>query len=180
MNLDFNLNYSFGDDLKEIPDDQGQFDQAIEYLKEQLEKESSQLELTKVHSKLGSLLRIRGRLDESLNHHLMAEKILDGLSEPRLAVLNKIRLASTFQFLKSYDQATEILKACINSIEGSPESSDIIDFAFQHLGKVYFDQREVEKAEVAFLKALEIRKVKGDQELVASTTQALNAIQKSD
>lgn len=52
---------------------------------------------------------------------------------------------------------------------------DIEDFLYQHMGKNKLDQGEYEEALAHFYKALEIRLVKNNSELIESTQLAIDA-----
>lgn len=176
MKQDFNLEYSFGDDLREIPKNPVQFDLAIEFLLKELNGDRGKLSLAKTHSKLGGLLRIRARVEESLNHHLQAQLLLDGLREPRLYLVNQIRLATAHQFAGSFSLAISILDRCIEEISGENELGDLLDFAHQHLGKVYLESGDHPLAEAHFESALDLRLIKNDQDLIRSSRIALDAL----
>ncbi|MDB1086371.1 tetratricopeptide repeat protein [Streptomyces sp. ACA25] len=63
-----------------------------------------------------------------------------------------------------YEQAQRLAQ------ERCPE---LIDYALQHLGKHRIDTGELDVAETLLMEALEIRREKGDPDLIASTEQTL-------
>lgn len=88
-----------------------------------------------------------------------------------------IRLGEAYKYdgqhqmaLHSFAQAEEILR----------ETNFLAyeDFLYQHQAKCYFELHDLEKAEVLFQKALEIRKKKGDELLIKSTGQVLEEVTK--
>ncbi len=176
MELPFKLTHSFDQNLREVPDEPDQFDKAIDHLLDQLKANNQGLALAIIHSKLGSLLRVRGRHDESLSHHLKAEELLGLLNEPRLRMINNIRSASAFQFLGSFSRAKGILEKCILEIGEDKALCDLLDFAHQHLGKIYFDLGDFSKAKLHLETALNIRLHKKDEHLIRSSQFALDVV----
>ena len=93
-------------------------------------------------------------------------------------LINRIRLANTFQWQKNFSKSNLIFNeieeelSCIE--KGSFKNYE--DFLFQHIGKNKFDQNNYEEALYYFNKAIMIRLEKGDQELIDSTNLAINTV----
>nr|WP_250886688.1 hypothetical protein [Bacillus sp. SM2101] len=58
------------------------------------------------------------------------------------------------------------------------EKDFYIDFALQHKGKCYLELNLLNEAEDCFIKALEIRKYKGNKSLIESTELAIQLVSK--
>ncbi|MCM3342127.1 hypothetical protein M3650_26765 [Paenibacillus sp. MER TA 81-3] len=91
--------------------------------------------------------------------------------------INRIRLANTYQWNKEFQKSNEILDVLVREFHNQADESlqDIEDFLYQHMGKNKFEQGEYEEAPAHFYKALEIRLVKNNSELIESTQLAIDA-----
>lgn len=170
----FNLEYLIGNDLREKPIDAEEYSAAIQFLERSIQNNSGTDEKGKVHSKLGSLLRIVGRHEESLFQHLKADEILK--HDPKARFINRIRMASAYQFLNQNDKALELLKKCLSDTGTDPVLSNLADYVHQHLGKVYFEMGALEQAIEQIGLALALRNAKGNEELVRSSKFALSKV----
>ncbi len=170
----FNLDYVFGDHLREKPVDLEEYTAAILVLERAIQDNVCAEEKGKVHSKLGSLLRIVGRNEESLRQHWKADEILK--DDPKARFINRIRMASAYQFLNQHDKALVLLEKCLSDIKADPALSSLADFVHQHLGKVYFEMGAMAMAIEHVELALALRLRKQDEALIRSSKFALSKV----
>lgn len=175
----YNMTYSFGDDLREHPEDDIAFKKGIDYLIKQFKQQDEVFEQAKLLSSIGAYQRIAGFLSASLQHLLKAKKLLEEGKHKRLYLINEIRLAHTFQFLKQFDQAQTCYQHIENYIAKHPSDQNLLHFVYQHKGKNYFDQQQYRLAEEFIDKALQLRKSLNDESLVESSAYALKIIREN-
>jgi len=170
------MNYFFGDDLKETPEDKAEFRKGIEFWKAKLISEDKVYEKSKLLSTIGVHLRIAGQLNESLTYLNKAEAILGTLPLSRTFVVNGIRIAQTLQALKRFNKSTLYFRDIEKLIEVNTQFSNLLHFVYQHQGKNYFDQQKYRLAKTYIERALAIRQQMNDADLIASSAFALNII----
>ncbi len=167
------MNYTIGDNLREIPDDREEFEKGIIFLEQKLADANTNLEKAKHLSKLGVLNRIIGNLDKSFQQLTDAQLIIRDLDNEKLYLVNEIRLATTLQFQGEFEVAEKIHSTLEQQIHANDRHHDLLDFIYQHKGKNYFEWGKLDLALVEFEKALSIRKIKGDETLIHSTEIAI-------
>jgi hypothetical protein len=77
---------------------------------------------------------------------------------------------------KEFLDAETGFRSVLEMAERHPELKEVEDFAWQHLGKLKFDEGDMKAATDCLNRALELRKKKGIKELIDSTEFALNII----
>lgn len=172
MTIPFNMNYSINNSLREVPENEHDFTQGLSFLENAI-RDSKGFERVKLLSKLGGFQRIIGELNQSLKFLTEAKNLLETFPDSRLSVINQLRLAQTYQFKDEHLRASEILDDLEIKAKSNPDTIDLLDFIYQHQGKNQFDQQHYETALSYFQKALDLRKRKGEQELIQSTILAL-------
>ncbi len=170
------MNYTIGDNLREVPDDPKEFEKGIIFLAQKLANATTNLEKAQYLSKLGTFNRIVGNLEISLQQHTDAQLIIRNLDNEKLYIVNEIRLATTLQFQGEFEAAEEIHTTLEHQIHTNDKHHDLLDFIHQHKGKNYFEWGKLGLALVEFEKALSIRKIKGDNALIHSTEIAIKKI----
>ncbi len=93
-------------------------------------------------------------------------------TNPQMEMVNYLRWGDVFRFEKRFDEAWDILKKA-EQILLANQFIDYQDFYLQHLGKLFFDKGEYEKALECFEKAHVLRIKKANPELISSTEFAL-------
>ncbi|BDA65879.1 hypothetical protein CAL7716_000450 [Calothrix sp. PCC 7716] len=91
-------------------------------------------------------------------------------------IVSMIRLAHVYQWQKQYAKSEELFKEAITLCQTKPEISTYLDFAYQHLGKCKFDQKQYEQALHYFEQAKQLRIKKSDSSLIESTQLAINIL----
>ncbi len=130
----------------------------------------------KALGQLGSLLRRISKLDEARQCFEQAIEVVQSNNlNQKYLLTNSIRLAHTYQWLEKFDLSNALFSEVIKNCLDSSNLKLYLDYAYQHAGKNYFDQKSYELALSYFNKALKIRLKKGNPELVTSTKIAINA-----
>ncbi len=167
------MNYTIGNNLREVPDDWEEFEKGIISLEKKLANANTNLEKAKYLSKLGTLNRIIGNLEISFTQLTDAQLIIRNLDNEKLYVVNEIRLATTLQFQGEFETAEKIHATLEHQIHSNDRHHDLLDFIHQHKGKNYYEWGKLALALTEFEKALSIRKIKGDEALIHSTEMAI-------
>ena len=143
----YNMHYTFGDDLRAHPEDIPDFKAGINYHIQQLKQEEHLKERCRLLSSIGINQAIAGLLEASLKHLLEAKKLLENSEHVQLYLINEIRLAQTYQFLKQFKKAEAIYQVIEVYIEKHPAHNNLLHVVYQHKGKNYFEQAEYALAE---------------------------------
>lgn len=171
--LPFDVSYSFDADLRETPHDRAVMAQAVAHLAAQLADLSPvSRERARTLGLVGVYARILG--DFATAHAALEEAcvVSERLGDRRLHLVNELRVAHVYQWQRRFD-ISDARFAALERCAADPELRPHLDFACQHAGKNLFDQGRYEEAERLFVQALELRRARGDQELIDSTLLAL-------
>lgn len=167
----YQSNHYIDESLSEQPINRKEF---FNYIKE-LENQNvdNDFEKGKLFSKIGGLYRIYGNLNKSEKFLNSSLELLNEEKNKLQYWVAKIRLAQTYQKQKRIKGSlflfNKIQKECLKD----KKLNTLIDFIYQHKAKVYFDIEDYKKALYYFKKALKIREVKKDNELISSTKFAI-------
>lgn len=181
----FNLNYRFGADLREIPEDSSSMQAYVDLLIQKVREIPSPSpngdgarSLVKLLGEIGAYAKILGKLDAA---ERALEKSLSLIDRYQLGIeiwaVHTLRYADVLRFRGQALEAETAFRSVLEMRQRDPSLADIEDFAWQHLGKLLFDQADWKGAEGAFQRALELRKSKNSPELLASTEFALRILQ---
>jgi len=181
--IPYNIDYSYDDNLREIPRDKDDMRRAVDHLEARLIEESQDdYERMRLSGIVGSLYRILGDYEMAEEHINAAIASSNTLRDRRAQLRNLMRLAEVYQQREQYSLADRIFKQVIEACEASVDSSNPnsanpfmtdLDTAYQHYGKCLFDQEDYEIALHMFEKALKIRERKQDQYLLDATQHAI-------
>jgi tetratricopeptide (TPR) repeat protein len=152
----------FDERLRQVAEDRAAVERAIDAAREQLDRVEAPEEVSMLLAYLGNACRAVGRLDEALAYHCAA---LGG--ERSSAAL--IRLGETHRCREEYVEAERVLRQALDQAVGTT----LEDFALEHLGKTLVDRGDASAAQPLLERALELRRKKGNVDLVASTEAAL-------
>lgn len=179
----FNLNYKFGADLREVPEDPASMLAYAELMMSEAKKiiktgtKTNLRALVKFLGEAGGYYRILGKT-EAAKHAL--EQSLALIDEHKLGInywsVHTLRYGEVLRMKQDFLGAETAFKAVSEIADRYAEVAELKDFALQHLGKLYFDQKEFKKAREYFDQAMIIRKKKGSKELINSTEFALRAL----
>ena len=172
---ELNLNFQYDDNLREHPESPSDFLKAARFLERELKDETDPVREAALMSKIGVYYRIAGDLATSLKNLKAADPLLDPVIEPRLKCINWIRLATTYQWMRDFDNSDTCLQLALHTID-SNNLDTLTDFVYQHQGKSYFDRKWYGEARDWLQKALELRIKKDNKELIQSTRFALQIV----
>lgn len=174
----FDMSYSFDDNLREVPNNIEQFKKGIELMIQDLDSEKNTVRKANLLSKLGTSLRIAGRLEESEAFLMESIRIFEesGLSENIL--ISKIRLSQTLQFRTKLVPALKLINELESELKKNILFESYRDFIFQHKGKILFDMKRFGEAIKYFESALSVRIVKKDNSLIDSSRKAIEESRK--
>ncbi len=176
--IPFNMNFSFGDDLREVPEDSEQMRKGLDWLQDKIVElaadEGSKAGV--ILSQIGGYARIMGDLSLSEKCYLDAIKVFEELKKSEQVFAMKLRLAIVFQYKGNFTKSSEIYTKCIELTRTSKSSAvqSYLDFALHHFGKQKFEQGFYSEALDLFMEAYELRIIKGDLSLISSTELAVN------
>lgn len=165
-----NLKVYFKEDLHDYPED---YDQMAEYVKAEFSvlENLSGVDKFKKISHLAVYSRVLGNYGQAHELFQIASDYFEK-SDSKLNLVNLIRWSDVFRFEKKFDEGFKTLQKA-EKILNKNNFSDYQDFYLQHLGKIYFDREEYEKAFALFEKVLKLRMIKKNSELISSTEYAL-------
>ncbi|MBC97918.1 MAG: hypothetical protein CME63_09220 [Halobacteriovoraceae bacterium] len=173
----FNMNYSYGEDLREVPDDAVAMKRGLEWLQDQLIEipEEDKVQQTILLSQISGFARIIGDLDLAEQSLIQAIELLKDFKREDQIFAMKLRLAIVYQYRESFTKAERIYSDSLKAIGTTTDSriKKYHDFVFQHYGKLKYDQGFYKEALDFFMRAYEERIIKGDLELVSSTEFAI-------
>lgn len=176
--IPFNMNFSYGDDLREVPEDSEQMRKGLDWLQDKVVElgPDDSKKAAVLLAQIGGYARIMGDFELSEKCYLDAIKAFEDLKASEQVFATKLRLAVTFQYQRKFSKSTEIYEKAIKIMRSSKSASvrNYLDFAIQHFGKQKFEQGFFSEALDYFMEAYELRIVKGDLDLVASTEFAIN------
>lgn len=126
---------------------------------------------------IGNDQRALGNLLEADMFLTDAVALARTLGDTRREAMNGIRLATARQYQGQHADAEAIFRAAL-ALAQSGDAADYEDFALQHLGKCLVEMGRIDEAVECFDRALVLRWMKADADLIASTEQALHAAQR--
>ena len=129
-------------------------------------------------AQIGSHYRCLEKLEESENCLRKALEVFNSLKRIDAQIVTSIRLALTLHSKKKWTESEELYLNCIKKIESSQDSkvSSLLDFAYYNYARFLFEQKRYKTSLDFFIKALELRLIKGDIELINNTQIAINRL----
>jgi tetratricopeptide (TPR) repeat protein len=179
----FNLNYKYGANLKPIMEDKESVKAYISFLQDRLQKikpgqDAADKITVKLLGEIGTYAKNVGKLDLALSS---LEKSLDIINDKNLGIglwaANTLRYGDALRFKNDFLGAETAFRSVLEMIDRHPQIADYEDFAWQHLGKLKYDEGDLKSALEFLEKAKVIREKKGIKELLDSTNQALRVLQ---
>jgi len=186
--IPYNIDFTFDDNLREIPKDAEDMHRAINFLETRLIEESQDdYERMRLSGIAGTLCLILGDYQMAEEHINAAIASSNNLRDRRAQLRNLMRLAQVYQYRQQYDLADRIFKQVIQLVEASRDATQPdrnnplvteLDMVYHEYGKCLFDQGDYEIALHLFEKALKIREYKQDEVLIASSQHAIQITNK--
>ncbi len=172
--------FTFDQNLREIPKDPAFITEAVKDLRTELLQETDPQKRCRMFGELGVYLRTLGKLIEAEAAVAASLKLIQ--SEKlgvRLETQQRIRFAHILQMQRRFAESSALFDEVLIACEDFREAFDLLDFAWQHTGKNYFDQGKYKEALKAFNKALELRLEKeSPQDQIDSTKLAIQETEK--
>ena len=176
-NMNLNLNTQFDQKLRayfECPEDANTY---VKQLEELSEKTLSSKMLAKLHGRLGMHLLFLNKYEQAKNQLAKSLKIIEENSlDLQLKVQQQIRWATLLQWEGKYYEADILFLKLIEVCNKKENCHHYLDFCYQHYGKSLFEQEKYNQALEYLRKALELRKIKDNKELIESTEMAIQRI----
>lgn len=180
-----NLKTFFKADLKEYPENPSDMADLANrnhlWISEQMKKPESEWDVVLISNTLGTTAgycRVLNQLDLALEMIETSLSLIDQFDlDVKHFVIQSLRWADILKYKKEFEKAEEIFEDLIVLTRLHPDVADYEDFAHQHLGKLHFDLSEFDDALFNFEKALEIRELKKDSDLLHSTKLAIKITQ---
>lgn len=178
----FNLNYRIDASLREVPEDPASMQGYVDYLTRTIRSlghvDAGNVRSTvKLLGEIGSYAKMLGKPDMAL-HAL--EKSLSLIDQHGLGIMtwavHTLRYGDACRFKKDPLAAEAAFRSVLEMKSRAPELTELEDFAWQHLGKLKFDEGDPAAAEKCLTNALELRKKKSQKELLQSTELALRVV----
>ena len=167
--------YFIDENLQESPKDRALVQDRVAELNALLVDEDNSKNKIRVLGELAFLHRILGEFVSAEKALSNVAEILDHENhETRYQIVNEIRVATLRQWQSRFDEADEIFQRVCDLCSIHSQYEDLLDFCLQHQGKNYFDQEKYNSSIECFEKALQLRIVKNDPELIQSTQFALS------
>lgn len=175
-----NLNYTFDRNLQEVLTCPRDVEIHVEKSLIQLKTIFEPFARAKALGQVGVFLRQLRRLDEA--EFCLREAIqlgrAHGLREV-FVLTQEIRLAHVVQWKLDFEKSSRYFDDILERIEKKESLKALLDFAYQHAGKNYFDQKMYAEALTAFERALDIRhNKKAAQELIESSLMSITETQR--
>lgn len=127
-----------------------------------------------IRGPLSENYRAIGRLSEAVAHGEAALATARELGKAKAVASNAIRLATAYQYAGRHDEALALFE---EASALTRRLGVLHDFALQHMGKCLAELGRIEEARACFTEALALRRARGDGALIASTEEALAALQ---
>lgn len=125
---------------------------------------------------IGNYYRIIGETQRALVYLLEALRYGERQKEPTKIIVNLIRIGEVHKYAGAHELAMEKFKAT-SKLSKKTEMRIYDDFILQHEGKCLLETGQLTEAKKRLRRALQIRVIKGDDALIASTKQVLTAIE---
>ncbi len=171
------MDFTFDDELHEVPLDKGEMKKGLRFLEGKLKEDGiNELESAVIMTLIGQFSRILGGLAQSEEMLTKAFHIFKEKQQVTHAFNVKLKLAMTLLALGNKGKAQKITKGCLDYLSKSKDAklSLFNDHIIHQLGRIAFAQRYYEQALNHFLKAHEIRILKGNVEHIQQTEHAIS------
>ncbi len=173
----FNMNYSCGENLREIPEDAVAMKKGLDWLQAKIDDldPTDKVQHTILLSQLSSYARIVGDLDLAEQSLIQAIEILKEFNREDQIFAMNLRMAMVYQSGESYTKAEDIYRTSLREVENSTDKKikKYGDIILHQYGRLRFEQGFFKEALELFMRAYEERIIKGDLELLSATEFAI-------
>jgi tetratricopeptide (TPR) repeat protein len=163
--------------LRERPIDPEKFQDAVEeakmYLRQVMQEPKIDPEvLIFLYSYIGNGYRVLNQAQKAIVYLKKALDLTRQEGDRRGEVRALIRLGEAYKYNLQHEKALECFAQSL-TMSRTAELSQYKDFALQHMGKCLLELGEFDHALMRFEEALDLRRKKGDQELILATETAI-------
>lgn len=167
--------------MTEAPEDPSSMalycEQALDWINYEMSKDKADWNLAPLVIQIGQVaafLKMLRSLDEALENIELALSLIEEHDlGPHQVIVQSLRWADILRFRGEFEQAEEIFLSIIEICQSEKEVLYYLDVAYQHMGKLCFDLGDYKEALNNFDRAMELRKLKKDPNLIASTEMAI-------
>lgn len=186
--MEYNISYTYDQDLKSVAENPTEMALQIQKLLSEASLTTNPLRAAKLKGSAGALLNTLRKGEQAEKQLSEALSLLEkspafgvagdsNIVSPTevLKITLKLRLYDVYRYQNKNDIAEKGFKEILGMTEIGSSSQNYRDFALQHLGKLYFNMNQYDKALECFEEALALRVVKEDDDLIKSTEIAMQA-----
>lgn len=161
--------------LHDIPENELELREYVIDLQTQLMSATDIEKQVSLLGEIGVYFRSLGELEQA---EASLQKALDLINTHRLGIRRQVqqmlRLAHVFQWQKKFKKSDELFQQTLAICQQQSEAGVYLDFAYQHMGKNFFDQQRWAEAIHCFENALQIRiGKKAPEDQIESSRQSL-------
>ncbi|MBK9324409.1 MAG: GNAT family N-acetyltransferase [Bdellovibrionaceae bacterium] len=164
----------FDQDLRDVPDNIGEWKVFVDGLKAQLKDENHSAKKLMLLEHIGMAARTLLKFDEAEFYLKKALTLSYSYPSQSRLIQNLIRLAHVYQWKKEFDKSQMLFDQAKSLIDENPVSEVLRAAYHQHVGKLCFDQQFFGKAQAEFSTALSIReKIAAPNDQIESSQDSL-------
>jgi len=166
---------TFDENLREVPRWPDRIAYAIRRGRRQLQEAREAGNETQIMRTLGYLTdacRVAGETDAAVSYGQEALERSRAAGNRNAEVANLIRLGEAHKYRDEHETAESLFREAL-AMTSAADADPLHDFALQHLGKCLLEQGRYDEALQHLEQALELRRAKGNQQLIESTEAAI-------
>lgn len=177
--IPFNMKIHYDEQLNEQAINFEEMEKGVDFLKEKYESLPDKgAKGVVLLGQIGSYLRVLNQLPEAEKTFEKAQKIIKEHDLPHIAMAIDLRMALIHLAKKKYVPANKIFEDALKTIKESDDKklTQLSDFALFHYARSKFAEGCLQEARDMVTRALELRLVKGDLEVIEHTQNVLGTI----
>ena len=169
--------------LRDVPEDRASMQAYVDFLEERVKvidihEGEAYRAAVKLYGEIGAYAKMLGRPEIAIAALTKSLKIID---DKKMSVsvwaIHTLRYGDALRYNNDALGAETSFRSVIEMADRFSELKDLEDFAWQHLGKLKFEEGDVSGAMDCLNKAKAIRAKKGVKELIDNTDSALKIVQ---
>lgn len=173
--IPFDVSYSMPDGGRAVATAPDEMRRAVAWLEDQAEITEDQHTRARLLALAGGYAGMVGELPRAHDLLQRAIELADSIGATRQALVARIRLADVTASRGQPLDAASRLSDLLDHHRLDCQQHGVDDAVHQHLGKALLEAGEPARAVTHLQQALELRRARGDEELLASTLAALEA-----
>jgi tetratricopeptide (TPR) repeat protein len=163
--------------LREKSSNPSKLKQVIDEAESVMEKSSGEEDMYFLYGTLGNLYRIYGQPKKAIHYLTMCNEYAIKNFNSKKEIVSLIRLGEALKYDNKQNEALIMFNKAIDKCLDNNEAI-YLDFALQHKGKCLMELSKLDEAEKCLLEAFKLRKLKCDTELIDSTQEAIDLVNK--